>query len=33
VRAPGRVRLRPLTVGDLQLISRAARENDSLSPR
>jgi len=30
VRAPGRVRLRPLTVSDLQLISRAARESDSL---
>lgn len=26
----GRVRLRPLTVTDLQLVSRAARENDSL---
>jgi hypothetical protein len=24
------VRLRPLTVGDLQLVSRAAKENDSL---
>lgn len=29
-RAPGRVRLRPLTVADLQLITRAARENDAL---
>ncbi len=29
-RAPGRVRLRPLTVSDLQLITRAARDNDSL---
>jgi hypothetical protein len=28
--ATGRVRLRPLTVADLQLITRAARENDSL---
>jgi len=27
----GRVRLRPLTVRDLQLISRAARENDMLT--
>jgi len=27
---PGRVRLRPLTVADLQLISRAAKENDTL---
>jgi hypothetical protein len=26
----GRVRLRPLTVTDLQLLSRAARDNDSL---
>lgn len=30
VRAPGRVRLRPLTVADLQLITRAARDNDAL---
>lgn len=29
-RGPGRVRLRPLTVIDLQRISRAARESDSL---
>lgn len=29
-RGGGRVRLRPLTVTDLQLISRAARENDGL---
>jgi hypothetical protein len=29
-RGAGRVRLRPLTVLDLQRISRAARENDSL---
>ena len=28
--APRTVRLRPLTVGDLQLASRAAKENDSL---
>jgi hypothetical protein len=28
--APGTVRLRPLTVADLQLVSRAAKENDSL---
>lgn len=27
---PGKVRLRPLTVRDLQLISRAAKESDSL---
>src|SRR3954468_19948848 len=27
---PGRVRLRPLTVSDLQVVSRAAKENDSL---
>jgi hypothetical protein len=27
---PQRVRLRPLTVEDLQLVSRAARENDQL---
>lgn len=27
---PGRVRLRPLTVRDLQLITRAAKESDSL---
>ena len=27
---PGKVRLRPLTVRDLQLISRAAKERDSL---
>lgn len=27
---PQRVRLRPLTVQDLQLVSRAARENDQL---
>jgi hypothetical protein len=27
---PGTVRLRPLTVGDLQLISRAAKESDAL---
>lgn len=30
-RKPGSVRLKPLTVHDLQLISRAARENDSLT--
>ncbi len=29
-RAPGRVRLRPLTVADLQLITRAARDHDGL---
>ena len=29
-RGPGRLRLRPLTVIDLQRISRAARESDSL---
>ena len=29
-RGPGRLRLRPLTVLDLQRISRAARESDSL---
>ena len=29
-RAPGRVRLRPLTVSDLQLITRAARDNGNL---
>lgn len=29
-RAASRVRLRPLTVADLQLVSRAARDNDSL---
>jgi hypothetical protein len=29
--APTRVRLRPLTVRDLQLISRAAKESDSLT--
>lgn len=29
-RGAGRVRLRPLTVADLQLITRAARDNDSL---
>lgn len=28
--APGAVRLRPLTVRDLQLVSRAAKESDSL---
>lgn len=28
--APRRVRLRPLTVSDLQVISRAAKENDQL---
>lgn len=28
--APRRVRLRPLTVHDLQLVSRAAKENDQL---
>ena len=27
---PGRVRLRPLTVSDLQVVSRAAKENDTL---
>lgn len=27
---PGTVRLRPLTVGDLQVITRAAKESDSL---
>lgn len=27
----GRVRLRPLTIRDLQLVSRAARDNDSLT--
>ena len=29
-RAPGRVRLRPLTVSDLQLITRATRDNGHL---
>ncbi len=29
--APGLVRLRPLTVRDLQLITRAAKEDDSLT--
>lgn len=29
-RPPGRLRLRPLTVADLQLITRAARDNSSL---
>lgn len=29
-RPPGRVRVRPLTVADLQLITRAARDNGSL---
>jgi hypothetical protein len=29
--SPGKVRLRPLTVSDLQLISRAAKESDSLT--
>lgn len=29
-KAPGRVRLRPLTVADLQLITRAARDNGHL---
>lgn len=29
-KAPGRVRLRPLTVSDLQLITRAARDNGQL---
>lgn len=29
--APDKVRLRPLTVRDLQLISRAAKESDSLT--
>jgi hypothetical protein len=28
--APGSVRVRPLTVGDLQTITRAAKESDSL---
>ena len=28
---PGKVRLRPLTVRDLQLVSRAAKESDSLT--
>ena len=27
---PGKVRLRPLTVADLQIVSRAAKESDSL---
>ncbi len=31
VRNSGSVRLKPLTVHDLQLISRAAKENDSLT--
>ena len=29
--APHKVRLRPLTVNDLQLVSRAAKENDDLT--
>ncbi|WP_020408681.1 hypothetical protein [Hahella ganghwensis] len=29
--SPGSIRLRPLTVKDLQLISRAAKENDGLT--